>query len=81
MGKDFCDTFANNSYKIDYSFYRLIRTKLALVMGHDYWLYTLGDTNDTFLRISHESDWFGKRYSTGFSIQYPNKTVSGLFDV
>ena len=84
-GVDFCETYRNNSFVIDYSFGGNINPafppKGFLVIGQNYWKIDVNITSEDIHLISNESmvnTGFGEGYKTAFS--YADELI-GLIDV
>ena len=82
---DFCQTFENNEFAIDYGFGGNINPafppKGFLVIGQNYWKIDVNITSKDIDLVSNESmvnTGFGKGYKTAFS--YSDELI-GLIDV
>ena len=84
-GVDFCQTYKNNGYGIDYSFGGNINPafppKGFLIINQNYWKFDVNMTSKDIHLVSNESmvnTDFGEGYKTAFS--YADELI-GLIDV
>ena len=87
----FCQSFAENDFKISYTFNRLTESDPYLsyiFIGQKYWRFKYIDSyydRDKRVQLLAEdgklSNWFGSQYSSAFCTWFDGKCLVGLFSV
>ena len=87
----FCQSFAENDFKISYTFNRLTEKDAYLsyiFIGQKYWRFKYIDDRDDWKKrvelLAEDgklSNWFGSQYSSAFCTWFDNKCLVGLFSV
>ena len=84
--RDFCESYAENDYKIDSTFQRIFESEnegsaqLLLIIGHNYWVIKVNELALHLNTSSSYSNWFDRQY-TGFVVNFTDQYAYGLLNV